>query len=144
MAQHARTRSAVPRLRTAVASAIAWHDARPRASLSSVRGWLWVALISAVFFWMSNPLVFVPGFHLSLEKSVLWTAVALVVTLPWARVPRVPWPWIVFHIVTYASLLWTIDPHLTEHRTTFGRKTFHFCSTACLSRFEASPASFAN
>ncbi len=37
-----------------------------------------------------------------------------------------------------------IDPHLTEHRTTFGRKTFHFCSTACLSRFEASPASFAN
>lgn len=115
MAQHARTSSAVPRLRTAVASALAWHDARPRASLSSVRGWLWVLLVSALFFWMSNPLVFVPGFHLSLEKSVMWTAIALMVTLPWARAPRVPWPWVVFHVVTYASLLWTIDPHLTEY-----------------------------
>jgi hypothetical protein len=64
---------------------------------------------------MSNPLVFVPGFHLSLEKSVMWTAIALLVTLPWARVPRMPWPWVVIHVVTYASLLWTIDPHLTDY-----------------------------
>jgi O-antigen ligase len=115
MTKHARSSSAVPRVKPALSPALAWHDARPRASLSSVRGWLWVILISAVFFWMSNPLVFVPGFHLSLEKSLLWTGVALLVTLPWARLPRVPWPWVVFHVVTYASLLWTIDPHLTDY-----------------------------
>ncbi|WP_297625303.1 O-antigen ligase family protein [Nocardioides sp.] len=72
-------------------------------------------MITAVFFWMSNPLVYVPGFHLSLEKSVLWTGVALVITLPWARLPRVPLPWIVFHAATYLSLAWTIDPHLTDY-----------------------------
>lgn len=37
-----------------------------------------------------------------------------------------------------------VDPHLTEHRTTFERKIFHFCSAACLGRFEASPASYAS
>lgn len=115
MAQHARATSGAPRLSTALASFAGWHDARPRASLGSIRGFVWVALICAVFFWMSNPLVFVPGFHLSLEKSVLWTALALVATLPWARIPRVPWPWIVFHVLTAMSLAWTIDPHLTHY-----------------------------
>ncbi|WP_416954725.1 hypothetical protein ACNKF0_21060 [Nocardioides sp. T5] len=115
MAQHARTDVATPRLRTAVATVIAWHDARPRAALDSMRGWLWVLVISAVFFWMSNPLVYVPGFHLSLEKSILWTGIALVITLPWARLPRVPWPWVVFHALTYLSLAWTIDPLLTDY-----------------------------
>ena len=114
MAQHARASSAsTPR--SALSSALAWHDSRPRASLGSVRGWAWTGVVAAIFFWMSNPLVIVPGFHLSLDLVVHWTLVAVLVTLPWARLPRVPWPWLVFHAVTYVSLAWTIDPHLTDY-----------------------------
>lgn len=115
MAQHARTSSAFATLGTALSSALTWHDARPRASLGAVRGWAWSAVVAAVFVWMSNPLVLVPGFHLSLELTVHWTLIALVITLPWVRLPRVPWPWLVFHAVTYLSLAWTMDPHLTEY-----------------------------
>lgn len=115
MAQHAGTSSVSPTLRSSLSAALTWHDLRPRASLESLRGWAWVAVVAAVFFWMSNPLVIVPGFHLSLEMIVHWTMIALLVTLPWARIPRVPWPWLVFHAVTYLSLAWTIDPHLTHY-----------------------------
>lgn len=115
MAKHARDESAPPRLVRAASALLEWHDARPRASMGSPRGWVWAALIAAVFFWMSNPLVFVPGFHLALSKAVTWTTVAVIVTLPWLRLPRVPWPWVVFHALCVLSALWTIDPHLTEY-----------------------------
>lgn len=96
-------------------AALAWHDARPRAAVDSVRGWLWIVLVAAVFFWMSNPLVFVPGFHLALPKSTTWTWVVVIVTLPWVRVPRVPWPWLAFLVLAALSAAWTIDPHLTDY-----------------------------
>lgn len=83
--------------------------------MGTVRGWVWTALIAAVFFWMSNPLVFVPGFHLALPKAITWTTVVVIVTLPWMRLPRVPWPWIAFLGLAALSQLWTIDPHLTDY-----------------------------
>lgn len=90
-----------------------WHDSRPRAALSSPRGWLWLPVIAASFFWMSNPIVFVREFDDSVGKTITWTAVAVVLTLPWVRVPRVPWPWVVFLALCVASRLWTIDPAST-------------------------------
>lgn len=115
MAKHAHTGVGTWTPGGAVRSAIAWNDARPRAAVGSIRGWAWMALVAVTFFWMSNPLVFVPGFHLALPKAITWTTVVVIVTLPWLRVPRVPWPWIVFHGVALLSVLWTIDPHLTDY-----------------------------
>lgn len=117
MAKHAHSGETTHRFAQGAASLVAWHDARPRASLSSLRGWVWMALIAAVFFWMSNPLVFVPGFHLALPKAITWTTIVVIVTLPWVRLPRVPWPWVVFFALVALSSLWTIDPHLTEYST---------------------------
>lgn len=114
MAQHASASASTRRLQM-LGRLMAWHDARPRADLGTVRGGAWLALVAAVFFLMSNPLVFVPGFHLSLSKAITWTTVIVIVTLPWMRLPRVPWPWILFHGLALLSALWTIDPHLTDY-----------------------------
>lgn len=99
-------------------SLLARHDDRPRAALSSPRGWLWIPVVAASFFWMSNPIVFVREFDDSVGKTITWTAVALLVTLPWLRVPRVPWPWLVFLTLCAASLLWTFDPVSTRDSIT--------------------------
>lgn len=93
---------------------VEWHDRRPRAALSSPRGWVWIPVIAASFFWMSNPIVFVREFDESVSKTVTWTAVALVLTLPWLRLPRVPWPWLAFLGLCATSRLWTIDPASTD------------------------------
>ncbi|MET0526018.1 MAG: O-antigen ligase family protein [Nocardioides sp.] len=71
-------------------------------------------VIAASFFWMSNPIVFVREFDDSVSKTITWTAVALAVTLPWLRLPRVPWPWLAFLALCTTSLLWTIDPASTR------------------------------
>lgn len=115
MPKHAHVESAPPRRARVAATILDSHDTRPRASITSVRGWVWAALIAAVFFWMSNPLVYVPGFHLALPHAIRWTTVVAILTLPWMRLPRVPWPWIAFHALCLASALWTIDPHLTDY-----------------------------
>lgn len=95
-------------------SLLTWNDSRPRASLVTVRGWWWGALIAVTFFWMSNPLVFVPTYYQSLEKAVFWTAIVLLISLPWLRLPRVPWPWLVFLGMCLASQLWTINDVNTD------------------------------
>lgn len=95
-----------------------WHDSRPRAALSSPRGWLWLPVVAASFFWMSNPIVFVREFDDSVGKTIAWTAVAVALTLPWLRIPRVPWPWVAFLALCAASLLWTIDPASTGDSVT--------------------------
>lgn len=102
------------RPRQAVASLLAWHDARPRASFATARGWAWAALVAATFFWMSNPLVFIPSFYLSLGEALTWSKVVLVLTLPWLRLPRTPWPWLAFLGLALLSLAWTIQPFHTE------------------------------
>ena len=73
MSKHAPASGAALAASRTISEAVAWHDARPRAALPSVRGWLWMVLIAAVFLWMSNPLVFVPGFHLALPRAIAWT-----------------------------------------------------------------------
>jgi hypothetical protein len=73
-----------------------------------------MALVAALFYWMSNPLVFIPSFFLSFEDAKLWTKVAMLVTLPWLRLPRVPWPWLLFLGLCYASQLWSISDTNTD------------------------------
>jgi O-antigen ligase len=100
--------------RRLVASLLAWHDARPRASFATARGWWWAALIGATFFWMSNPLVLVPGFGAALDEALVWTKIVLVISLPWLRLPRVPWPWLLFLALCLASQMWTANEVHTD------------------------------
>lgn len=105
---------AAQRAKTAATSVLAWHDARQRASFGTARGWWWAALVAASFIWMSNPLLFIPGFYLSLDQAVYWTKVVAVISLPWLRLPRVPWPWLVFLGLCLLSQLWTINDVHTD------------------------------
>ncbi|WP_165355090.1 O-antigen ligase family protein [Nocardioides oleivorans] len=91
-----------------------WHDRRPRATLTSPRGWIWMALIAALLYWMSNPLVFIPSFFFSFEHAKFWTKIAILVTLPWLRLPRIPWPWLLFLGLCYLSQLWSISDANTD------------------------------
>lgn len=95
-------------------AALEWHDRRPRARATSPRGWAWIVAIAAVFFWMSNPLVFVPNFYFALDDAQYWMKIVVVVTLPWLRLPRVPWPWVMFLGICYLSQLWTIGVFNTD------------------------------
>ena len=114
MSQHAMTGSAARRARQSWDDLVAWHDSRSRATMSSPRGWLWAAVVAASFFWMSNPLVFVRIFDDSVRYTAICTAVAAVLTLPWLRLPRVPWPWLLFLALCLLSQLWTIDDASTD------------------------------
>lgn len=114
MSQHAMTGSAARRARQSRDDLVAWHDSRTRATMSSPRGWLWAAVVAASFFWMSNPLVFVRIFDDSVRYTVICTAIAAVLTLPWLRLPRVPWPWLLFLVLCLLSQLWTIDDASTD------------------------------
>lgn len=113
MSQHAQRRA-----RTSPATAwralVAWHDARPAASLDTARGWLWTALIAATFVLMSNPLAFISTFYMALDQAIPLVAMVAVVSLPWLRLPRVPWPWIAFLGLCLLSQLWTIDDVHTD------------------------------
>ena len=102
------------RPRRTLASLVMWHDSRPRSSFADARGWAWAALVAATFFWMSNPVVFIPSFYLSLGEALTWTKVVLVLTLPWLRLPRVPWPWLAFLGLALLSQAWSIEPFYTE------------------------------
>lgn len=114
MSQHVTRSSPARRARQSWSDLLAWHDRRPRASMSSPRGWMWAALIAASFFWMSNPLVFVRVFDDSVAHTVTWTLVVAVLTLPWLRLPRVPWPWLSFLALCALSQLWTINDASTD------------------------------
>ena len=59
-----------------------------------------------------EPARFIPSFFLSFDDAKLWTKLVVVVTLPWLRLPRVPWPWLLFLGLCYLSQLWSIsDPN---------------------------------
>lgn len=92
---------------------LARHDARPRASMDTARGWAWAAVLAASFFWLSNPLVYVRSFDDSMGYTITWTVIVAVLSLPWLRVPRVPWPWVLFLVLCVASRLWSIDSSAT-------------------------------
>jgi O-antigen ligase len=113
MPQHAVVGTPTRRATGPVTTLRTWHDSRPRASSSSVRGGAWAALVAASFFWMSNPLVLVPNFDAALRDALLWTAVVALLTLPWLRLPRVPWPWVAFLGLAALSLLWSTQAEQT-------------------------------
>ena len=113
-AQHAVSTGRARGPMAVLAAVLAWHDRRPRASLDDARGWWWTALVAALFVWMSNPTVLVPSFYLSLGEAMSWTKVVVVLSLPWLRLPRVPWPWIVFLALAYLSQAWTINDFHTD------------------------------
>ena len=114
MSQHAEPRALPNRLVAVWRDVVSWHDARRKASLDDARGWLWVVLVAAVFFLMSNPLVFIPTFYESLDRAVLLTEIVVVLSLPWLRLPRVPWPWAAFLALCLLSQLWTINDIHTD------------------------------
>ena len=38
----------------------------------------------------------------------------IVISLPWLRLPRVPWPWLLFLVLCLASQIWTVNPVHTD------------------------------
>jgi O-antigen ligase len=69
-----------------------------------------MALVAAVFCLLSSPRVLVNDFETSLTRALVATAVVAVVTLPWLRVPVVPWPWLAFLGLCALSITWSISP----------------------------------
>ncbi|SEB85522.1 O-antigen ligase [Nocardioides exalbidus] len=114
MRRHQTAGTAVQHVVRGARFVIDWHDSRPQARLSSPRGWIWLALIAAVFYWMSNPLVLIANFFLAMLEVTNWTIIVVVLTSPWARLPRVPWPWLAFLSLCFASQLWTINDFNTD------------------------------
>jgi O-antigen ligase len=114
MPQHAVVGAMTRRTTRPVSTVLAWHDGRPRASFSTVRGWGWAALVAATLFWMSNPLVLLPNFDAALHDALLWTALVALLTLPWLRLPRVPWPWVAFLGLAALSRLWSTQSGQTD------------------------------
>ncbi len=114
MPQHALAGARTGRPERIWAAVVGWYDGRERAHLGDARGWFWTAVVAMSFFWMSNPVALIPTFYLSLALAVLWLKVAVVLNLPWLRLPRVPWPWVAFLAVGLLSQLWTIDDFHTD------------------------------
>lgn len=73
-----------------------------------------MALIAALLYWLSNPLVFIPSFFFSFEHALFWTKITMLATLPWLRLPRIPWPWLLFIVLCYLSQLWSISDANTD------------------------------
>ncbi|GIM64172.1 hypothetical protein Pve01_82490 [Planomonospora venezuelensis] len=71
-------------------------------------------MIAALLYWLSNPLVFIPSFFFSFEHALFWTKITMLVTLPWLRLPRIPWPWLLFVALCYLSQLWSISDANTD------------------------------
>lgn len=79
----------------------------------SPSGVVWVPAIAAIFFYLSNPLSMVPFFGDSLHRAILITTGATILTLPWIRLPRIPWAVLPIVGLMYASLAWTITWDVT-------------------------------
>ena len=86
---------------------------RARATLASWRGHMWAVVIALDFYLLSNPLVYEPIFAISLQRAVLITAVAVVISIPWLRVPRLNLAVLAFFAWGFASALWSIQPGAT-------------------------------
>jgi O-antigen ligase len=97
-----------------VTAAAAWRHLRSAPpGPASLPGLVWTLAIAAIFFYFSNPLSMVPFFGDSLQRAVTVALVATLVTLPWVRLPRIPWGPIVVLGLMYASLWWTISWDVT-------------------------------
>nr|WP_300047982.1 hypothetical protein [uncultured Nocardioides sp.] len=58
--------------------------------------------------------MFVREFDDSLAMTTKAATVAVGLTLPWLRLPRVPWPWVAFLVLCAASQLWSVDDGATD------------------------------
>ncbi|WP_107705070.1 O-antigen ligase family protein [Nocardioides allogilvus] len=72
-------------------------------------------MLALDFFFVSSPLVFEPVFDNSLRRAVLCTTIACVLSLPWLRLPRIPWSVAVFLAFAFASCFWSINQAFTVH-----------------------------
>jgi hypothetical protein len=89
--------------------------ARPRATPGTLRGALWTLLVAADFFLVSNPLVFISSFEESLRDTVALTAAVALVTVPWLRLPAVPWLPLTFLGFAALSSRWSLSSDATWH-----------------------------
>jgi O-antigen ligase len=80
---------------------------------ASPSGVVWTLAVAALFFYLSNPLSMVPFFGDSLHRSILVASTATVLTLPWLRLPRIPWAVLPVVALMYASLQWTLTWDVT-------------------------------
>lgn len=80
---------------------------------ASVSGAVWTVAVATLFFYLSNPLTMVPFFGDSLHRSILVAVGATILTLPWLRLPRLPWAVLPAIVLMYASLEWTISWDVT-------------------------------
>ncbi|WP_439937497.1 O-antigen ligase family protein [Nocardia sp. N13] len=89
-----------------VSSLVSTLRSKPPAagSYSSV---IWVPAIAVVFFYLSNPLAIEPDVYVSFHRAVLVTAGATLVTLPWFRLPHLPWPIAMFLVLMVTSMAWS-------------------------------------
>ena len=104
--------SAVDRSRS---TARALH-ARLRSAPPEAGSWsslVWVPAIALVFYFLSNPLALEPDFSVSYHHAVLVTVCAVVLTLPWFRLPRLPWAIGLLLLLMVGSMMWSIAPSLT-------------------------------
>jgi hypothetical protein len=62
---------------------------------------------------MSFPRAFVSEFATALDIAVISTAIVAAASLPWLRVPVIPWPWLLFLGLSALSSTWSIDPEGT-------------------------------
>lgn len=74
---------------------------------------MWAVVIALDFYVLSNPLVYEPVFGVSLQRATLLTATAVVISIPWLRVPRINLALVAFLAWGLASTVWSIQPGAT-------------------------------
>lgn len=75
-------------------------------------GWqwlVWCAVVALDFFYLSSPLVFEPSFDDSLRIALAGTSLACLLTIPWLRMPRVPWVVLPFLGFGLATAAWSVN-----------------------------------
>lgn len=88
-----------------------WRSSPPPAgSWSSL---VWAIAIGLVFFFLSNPLALEPDFAVSFGRAAWAVVCAALLTLPWFRLPRLPWTVGLLLLLMAGSGVWSIAPWLT-------------------------------
>lgn len=81
-----------------------------RAQAGTARGAAWIVFIAVELYLMSNPLVFIPGFALSLDDALALALAFGLLQWRWLRPGRVPWSVVLFLGFAGLSQLWSGFP----------------------------------
>lgn len=93
----------------------AWNERRPVAEVGTARGVLWMCFIAVEFYLMSNPIVFEPWFHFSLQQAAVIATVFLIFQAPRLRL-ILPRPSVLLFLgFTALSLRWSQSPDTTMY-----------------------------